>query len=491
MRISVITILLVSLATTVHCHRASAEASIASDGAVNLAIIGASAEQQTATGDLAAIRERRLLRVLVTHSRTDFFLDQGNIRGVQAELVQALLDDLNKDIRRESDKLFVQFIPVEFSELIPALVAGRGDIAAAFLTVTPEREALVDFVHGHSISVNEIVVTHRELPLIQNLADLSGKRIYVLRDSSYADHLRELSAKLEIIDLAPISIVEADRRLLSEDILELVNAKVVDITIIDDFKGALWQRVLPDVRIHRDVSISMDRQAGWVIRKESPELGAALSQFSRQVRRGTLLGNILFRRYFTDTQWIDNPTKRQERDKLAKHIALFRKYGNRYGFDPLALAAQAFQESRLDQTKTSHRGAVGIMQLLPSTARDPNVDIADIHVAENNIHAGTKYLGFLRERYFSDDDIGPWDQRLFSWAAYNAGPRAVMRIRQAARKQGLNPNIWFGNVEIMASRMISREPVQYVANIHKYYTAYRLIEERDAERRQALDSPPR
>lgn len=131
------------------------------------------------------------------------------------------------------------------------------------------------------------------------------------------------------------------------------------------------------------------------------------------------------------------------------------------------------------------------MQLLPSTARDPNVDIADIHVAENNIHAGTKYLGFLRERYFSDDDIGPWDQRLFSWAAYNAGPRAVMRIRQAARKQGLNPNIWFGNVEIMASRMISREPVQYVANIHKYYTAYRLIEERDAERRQALDSPPR
>jgi membrane-bound lytic murein transglycosylase MltF len=444
---------------------------------------------QEFTGDLPEIRERRLLRVLVTHSRTDFFIDQGSIRGVQADLVKALIDHLNKGIKRESDKLFAQFIPVDFNQLIPALVSGQGDIAAAFLTITPERQSQVDFISGHTMDVNEIIVTHKSHAEISNTAGLSGMSIYTLQDSSYTEHLKQLNRKLQTVSLPPVSIVEADHRLLSEDILELVNANVIDITVIDDFKGKLWAKVLPNIRLHENVIVSADRKAGWAIRQNSPELSEALKSFSRKVRRGTLLGNILFKRYFENTQWIDNPTGRQERDKLEKHIALFKKYGDRYGFDPLALAAQAFQESRLDQSKTSHRGAVGIMQLMPTTARDPKVNIPDIHKLENNIHAGTKYLDFLRNRYFANDEIDAWDQRLFAWAAYNAGPRSIIRIRQAAAANGLDPNVWFGQVEIMAARMISREPVQYVANIHKYYTAYRLVEEQDRQRQHALDNP--
>lgn len=445
-----------------------------------------SPEHDTFTGDLTEIWERRLIRILVNHSRTDFFLDKGQIKGVQAELAQEFVKELNKNIKNESDKLFVQFIPVEFHQLIPALISGKGDIAAAFLTRTPERAALVNFVGGQSMKVDEVVVTHNDYPRLENLADLSGRQIYVLRNSSYVEHLHDLNKKLAMVDLAPIDIVEADKRLLSEDILELVNAKVIDITVIDDFKGELWEKVLPDIVMLNNIKIATNKQAGWVIRKNSPQLAAAMATFARHVRKGTLLGNILFRRYFENTQWIDNPIEQKQREKLAGVIDLFTKYGQQYDFDPLALAAQAFQESRLDNGKKSHRGAVGIMQVMPNTARDRNVNIQDIEKLENNIHAGTKYLRFLRERYFSDPSIEPWDQRLFSWAAYNAGPANIIRIRNATAKQGLNVNVWFGNVEILAARMISREPVRYVANIHKYYTAYRLVQERDKKRQEAI-----
>ncbi|MEO2176900.1 MAG: transglycosylase SLT domain-containing protein, partial [bacterium] len=235
------------------------------------------------------------------------------------------------------------------------------------------------------------------------------------------------------------------------------------------------------------VKVSEDKYVGWAVRKNSPELLQALNAFMPKAKKGTLLGNVLFTKYFENTQWIDNPAERLERDKLMNFLYLFERYGDMYGFDPLALAAQAYQESRLNQKLRSHRGAIGIMQVLPSTARDPNVAIPNIDQVEDNIHAGTKYLRFIRGRYFSDDDIKPLDQRLFSWAAYNAGPANVIRLRNAAAKNGLDPNVWFGNVEVMAARMISREPVRYVANIHKYYTAYRMIQERTIERQQALE----
>ena len=276
--------------------------------------------------------------------------------------------------------------------------------------------------------------------------------------------------------------------MLTEDILELVNAGIIPYTICDDFKARLWAQVLPNLNILTEVTISEDKKVGWAIRKNSPQLRKALQAFTRTVKQGTLMGNILFSRYFENTQWIDNPVEQRERDKLETFIHLFEKYGEMYGFDPLALAAQAYQESRLNQNLRSHRGAVGIMQVMPSTARDPNVAIANIDQVEDNIHAGTKYLRFLRQRYFSDPDIASWDQTFFTWAAYNAGPANVIRLRNAARDNGLDPNVWFGNVEVMAARMISREPVKYVANIHKYYTAYRLIEARSVERKRALES---
>jgi membrane-bound lytic murein transglycosylase MltF len=447
-----------------------------------------SAELQPFFGDLTDIRKRRLLRVLVTNSQTDFFVDGGKIRGIQAELAGQFVQQLNRGFKRESNRIFVQFIPVEFHQLIPALLAGKGDVVAAFLTINDERSRQVQFSSGKMLDHDEVVVAHKDAPALESIEDLSGKSIYVLKSSSYLAHLQGLNQSFVKLGLAPIDIVSADKRLLTEDILELVNAGIVQYTICDDFKVNLWQRVLANIKVYDDITIAKDQHVGWATRKKSPELEQALNKFVKRAEKGSLIGNVLFERYLNNTVWIDNPTHQTERAKLSELMVLFEKYGSQYGFDPLALAAQGYQESKLDQSRVSHRGAIGIMQVLPTTAKDPKVNIDNIEELENNIHAAAKYLHFIQQRYYSSPDISPWNQRLFTWAAYNAGPANVTRLRNAAARKGYDENVWFGNVEVMAAYMISREPIRYVANIHKYYTAYRLLEQREMQRVQALEA---
>jgi membrane-bound lytic murein transglycosylase MltF len=149
------------------------------------------------------------------------------------------------------------------------------------------------------------------------------------------------------------------------------------------------------------------------------------------------------------------------------------------------IAAQGYQESQLDQSRRSQAGAIGIMQLLPATAADPKVGIADITEAEANVHAGVRYLNFLRTHYFDDPAIDRLNQTLLALAAYNAGPARTRGLREMAAAEGLDPNRWFNNVEVIAAREIGRETVQYVANIYKYYLTYRMAIEKLAARSEA------
>ncbi|TNF92528.1 MAG: transporter substrate-binding domain-containing protein [Gammaproteobacteria bacterium] len=437
-------------------------------------------------GDLPEMRDRRIIRALVVHSRTDFFLDHGHIRGIQAEYLRGFEKSLNKGIKKEAEKIRIRKIPVSFDQLIPMVEAGYGDIAAHFLTITPERGKRVNFATGRRKKVNEIVVAHSDVTDVNSIKDLAGREAYVLAGSSYYEHLQAVSKSLVDQGAKPIRIREADSRLRSEDIMELVNAGVVDLTVVDDYRAQLWSQLLPNIQLLEDVRVAEDRSIGWVVRKESPKLQQALENYSKQVRKGTKLGNILIQRYFASTRWITNPADQADRDKLNHFLPLFRKYGEKYGFDELALAAQAYQESGLDHSRKSHAGAVGIMQLLPTTAVDKNVDIPDISKVEDNIHAGAKYLAFLRDRYFSGEEISPFDRIAFSWAAYNAGPAKVRKIRKEAKNMGLDPNVWFNNVEVAAGKLVGTEPVRYVANIHKYYIAYRLARAHKEDKEQAL-----
>lgn len=426
------------------------------------------------TGDLPQLRERTLIRALVPYNRTEFFIRDGIPRGLQAELLQSFEKQLNQGVSEPHQRVRVRFVPVPFARLIPALLEGHGDLAAAMLTLTPEREAQVAFASGRALEVDEVVIAHRSVTDLHTLEDLAGRALLVMRGSSHETHLRQLNETFAAAGQPPLDILLADPFMTSADILQLVNAGVVRLTIADDYLADLWARVLPDLRVRKDLALRQGAHVGWAVRPDNPLLREELEGFFATHKKGTLICNVLFQRYFENTRWIRDPTAREERDRLRTLLGTFEHYGERYGFEALALAAQAYQESGLDHSKRSPKGAIGIMQVLPSTAQDRHVGIPDIHRLDANIHAGTKYLRFLHDRYFSSPEIAPADQLALGWAAYNAGPARVRRMQALAEQMGLDPNTWFENVETAAARLVGAETVDYVANIHKYYLAYKL-----------------
>ena len=219
-------------------------------------------------------------------------------------------------------------------------------------------------------------------------------------------------------------------------------------------------------------------ELAWAFRKNSPELKKMINKFVAGHKQGTKLFNIITRRYLNSTKWVKNALAKEDLQRLSEADEFFIKYADQYGFDWLFVAALAYQESKIDQSLRSPAGAIGVMQLLPSTAKDPNVNIPKIEDMENNIHAGVKYLRFIRDRYFEKEPMDEANKTLFTMASYNAGPAKIAKLRKEAEKTEFDPNVWFRNVEVIAAKRIGRETVQYVSNIYKYYTAYRLIEDK-------------
>ncbi|MBW2192368.1 MAG: transporter substrate-binding domain-containing protein [Deltaproteobacteria bacterium] len=441
-------------------------------------------------GDLDQILERRHIRVLVTYSKTNFFFDKGVPKGFEYELLKDYETFLNKNLKKVHQKITMVFIPVPFDCLLQSLADGQGDIAAAGLTITPQREKIVKFTDPYIPDVAEVVVLNKDVKGIRALDDLAGRRVYVRPGSSYEQHLKALSRQLIRKRKAPIKIVTADEDLTTEDILEFVNAGIEEITVADHHIAKIWSSVLPNITVKNDLTINAAGNIAWAVRNNNPKLLASLNDFVKTTRKGSLLGNILFNRYYKNARWIKNPLTGKERKNLEHLAGLFQKYADQYGFDWLKIAAMAYQESEFDNSKKNPSGAVGIMQVMPRTAADKHVNIKDVHLLENNIHAGVKYLNFLRQRYFSSPDIHPANRVDFAWAAYNAGPAKINKFRRIAEKRGFDKNQWFFNVETIAMEKLGRETAVYVANINKYYITYKLFYEKSRRREKALKSHP-
>jgi membrane-bound lytic murein transglycosylase MltF len=331
--------------------------------------------------------------------------------------------------------------------------------------------------------VNEIVVTGPGSPPIQSVDDLSGKEVFVRLSSSYFQSLWSLNQAFAAAGKAPVRVKAAADSLDDEDILEMLNAGLIELALVDSHKAEFWAQIFPDLRLHPGAAVRSGGEIAWAFRKQSPQLRAALDDFARRHGKGTKFGNAKFREYLRSTKYVRNATSQAELAKLLRTLHFFQKYATRYEFDWLMLAAQGYQESRLDQGAKSAVGAVGVMQVMPATGKE--MAVGNIQEVEANIHAGTKYLRFLLERYFPDAHFGPLDRNLFAFAAYNAGPARVARLRRVAEKRGLDPDVWFNNVELVAAERVGQETVRYVKNIHKYYIAYQLIVEAQTERERA------
>ena len=390
---------------------------------------------------------------------------------------------MNEKRGRSLLKLEVVYVPVRPDELIPALFHGKGDIAAANLTITPERQEWVAFSAPLWSDVSEIVVTGPGAPEIRSVADLSGREVFVRLSSSYFQSLWHLNEDFGRRGLPPLRVKPAPEGLEDEDILEMVSAGLVPFAVVDSHKAEFWAQVLPNLVLHPDVAVRRGAEIALAFRKQSPKLQAFLDDFARRHGKGTLFGNQKFKQYLKNTKYVKNATTQEEYAKLLHTLHFFQKYGAQYDFDWLMLAAQGYQESRLDQSVKSTVGAVGVMQVMPPTGKE--MGVGDIQQTEANIHAGTKYLRGVLDRYFSDTELDGLNRQLFAFASYNAGPAKVAKLRKEAEKRGLDPNVWFNNVELVAAERVGQEPVRYVANIFKYYVAYRLIADAQAERERA------
>ena len=440
-------------------------------------------------GDLDGMTERGFLRILTVHNPLFFSFDGAKQTGMVAELGKLFEDHLAEEIGRVRSPTVV-LIPVGRDELIPRLVEGRGDLVMGNLTITPDRQKLVDFGPPVHPNVDELVITGPAAKNITSLDDLVEIGLYVRRSSSYFEHLQALNAEREAQGKRPIPITKADENLEDYDLLDMVNAGVLEAIVVDSHKAAFWEQVFDNIEVHRDISVHSGNRIAWAIRKGSPRLMKSIATFSETVRKGSLLGNILRKRYLGNTGWLNNALAGEDRKRYEETIEIIKQYADRYEFDWLIIAAQAYQESRFDQSKHSSAGAVGVMQLLPTTAADKAVNIPDISTVENNVHAGVKYLHWLRETYYLDTAIAPLDRALFSFAAYNAGPGNMKRARKRARRLGFDPNRWFGNVEIGMYRAVSGEPASYVRNIYKYYVTYQGLERSRQARKKALETLP-
>ncbi len=442
------------------------------------------------TGDFDAMAKRRIIRALVVNSRTHYFVDGAKQRGLAYEGLKEFEKFVNRKLNSKTLKVRIVFIPVVRDQLISGIVNGLGDIAVANLTITPERLKQVDFSTPTITDVKEIIVTGPQADPINSLADLAGKHVYVRRSSSYFSNLQKLSTQFKKEKRHPINIIAMDENLEDEDILEMANAGLIAIVVVDSHKAMFWQKIFKKITVHPNIAVSTGASIGWAFRKNSPKLKTIVDEFVAGHKKGTLFGNILLNRYLKSTKYVSNSLSEAEIEKFNAMIELLQRYGDRYQFDWLMIAAQGYQESHLDQSKRSPVGAVGVMQLLPSTAADKNVNIPDIEKLESNIHAGAKYMRFIVDRYFDDPKIDPLNKILFGFAAYNAGPARISKLRQEAQKTGLDPNVWFDNVEIIAAKRIGRETVQYVGNIYKYWVAYTLIIERRMEKERAMKASP-
>jgi membrane-bound lytic murein transglycosylase MltF len=428
--------------------------------------------------DFEAMIERRVIRVLVPYGGYQFYYDEGRPKGAVYELVQRFETFINKELNRRNIKVYVVVVPVSREELLPALQKGHADFVAADLTITEQRAAQFSFSRPLLTKINEVIVTGPEAPEIASMDDLAGREIVVRQSSSYYEHLQRLASSMQENGLEPPVIDKADELLEAEDLLEILNAGMIGMTVLDDYKARFWSDVFPDIVVRDDLVINEGGAIAWATRKDTPELTNAINRFLREYGKGTLVGNDTFNRYLKDANRVRCAHAGQSTARTEELAAIFRTYGEQYKFDWLMLAAQGYQESGLRQNRRSPAGAVGIMQIKPSTAADRNVGIDDVTTAENNIHAGAKYMRFLADRYFEDDGITDLNQWLLSLAAYNAGPAKAARLRREARENGYDPNVWFDNVEIIAARRIGRETVTYVSNIFKYYVGYQIISER-------------
>ena len=445
------------------------------------------------TGDFDQMLERRMIRVYAPFSRSLNFTDKGRERGIAVELVRDWERYLNIKYAKALGKrpLTIYVMPATRDKLLPGVEYGLADVAIGNLTVTDARLRQVDFVPGDEgrRTVSELIVTGPKSPELKSIDDLSGERVHVRKASSYFESLQALNERFKRENKPEVQLILVPDSLEDEDMMQMLDAGLIELMVVDDWKAHMWSLVLPKVTVRPDLVLRANAKTGWAIRKDSPKLRAEIDDFFRNwaIKQG--VADYRMNAYMKRVKELKDPTAGAEYTRFREILALFEKYGSKYNFDPLMLAAQGYQESQLNQNAKSAVGAIGVMQLMPATGAQ--MKVGDIRITEPNIHAAAKYMDQLMTQYFSGAELSEENRTLFAFASYNCGPGNVAKARMEADRRNLDPNKWFNNVEIVIAQKIGTETTTYVRNIYKYYVAYKLTlaAQTEAERARQRVTP--
>jgi membrane-bound lytic murein transglycosylase MltF len=421
-----------------------------------------------ALGDLDRVVKARYLRVLTTKNPYDYFVNHGEMKGVQYEMAREFVAELNRKYVKPGElKIAFEMIPLDFDQLMPMLNAGKGDIIAVGMTRTSQRDSRAAFTVPYQYA-DDVIVTRAELAS----QPWRGKTFAVQKGSSYLEALSR-GGKAEV------RIQEAPANLNAENMMELVSLKGADYTLVNSYWAAKLSKRFSNLAVLNEKPFRKRVAIRWAVRKRSPRLLRELNAFIPKVRNGTLLGNTFGHKYFDDLSRLNSIYFDTAAQRISQYDAPLKKYAKEFGFDWRLLDAQCLQESRFDQGIVNPWGAIGLFQIKQATADEPYVDVGPIRGAENfdnNIHAGVKYLAWLKKSFFdSQKDLADEEKLRMMLAAYNAGPTRVQEAIAKAKEMGLDPNLWFRNVELAMLELGAPEPVIYVSEINKHYVGYVLM----------------
>jgi membrane-bound lytic murein transglycosylase MltF len=438
-------------------------------------------------GDLDSMLARRYIRVVVPYSLTYYYVDGTKRKGLAHDALQQFERNLNKELKFDPPKVGVVFIPVNRERIIPMVSEGYADMGVGGFESTSKWADQVDYTGPTLTGLRHVIVASKLSPPLNSLADLADKEVYVRRGSDFEISLARVNDSLMKAGHRSIRIREVDPYFEIEDVLQVVDAGIIPYAVSYERMANLWSDVLDSLQVYPNIALKEDVSLHWVVRKNTPKFKARVDKFVAENHVGTRMGNIWYKRYMTPERLkhVQSAKSRKQFETLA---TLFRKYGGQYDLDWILLAAQGYQESRLDQKAVSPVGAIGIMQVMPYVAKSKQVNIPNIYTTENNIHAGAKVMRHLMDVYFKDIEGDSLNRQLIAIGAYNCGPTRMSRLRKEAAARGLNPNVWFDNVENVVAHRVGRETVTYVSNVYKYYTSFRALNLYSTSRREHTEA---
>ncbi|WP_196138141.1 transporter substrate-binding domain-containing protein [Aliikangiella sp. G2MR2-5] len=422
---------------------------------------------ESRTYDLDKIKHSgRSLRMITRNSPETYFLWKGELMGFEYELA--------REFAKQNGLRLSVIVAETYQEMLDMLEQGKGDFIAAGISRTEERKKSLNFSFRYN-RVSEKIVAHKNSPPLKRLDDLKGRTISVRQSSAF------WSTAVSLREKYGVKVEAADELLSTELLIDQVARKSIDLTIADSNLISIEESFREE--INSPLTLKEDIPYAYIVRKNNPLLLNSLNTFIKKEYRNTFY-NVVKNKYFSNDK-----RKQKYREKritdgsaLSPYDSLVKEKTKPYGFDWRLITSQMYQESRFNPEAKSGAGALGLMQVLPRTAKE--LGYQNLFDPKEAIAAGVDYLNWTRLRF--SDELPLQERILFALAAYNAGYGHVKDAQRLAREKGWRDDKWFNHVE-KAMLLLQRpeyykkarfgycrgsEPVQYVREINQRYLSY-------------------